>query len=813
MTRYTARPATWTRRARRGVAGGVASATVAAIAAATLIAPAGAAVPDPWTTASISLVSTGSGHGTSSASFVNTANGFAVGDDGPYDGVVSSHDVVLYEVELAFRAGTARQVAVAIETPEYLEWRTAGDQLCRNGRFVEAFRHADTCVFLVPAGAVESFTVPLVLHGRDTGGRVIRNQTTSIDVGVAGRGPFSSSHADPVTVVSAPSADVVMLQPPNIRLNAAGTIQNFSASAWSAPAVGHFLAVPLPLSWAGFSPTSGVSVAGAWSGSLDVSGFPDTTTWRVNGAPATPSAEGLLSLGTNHGQVRIDFDLNQPWPEQPVGTTVDYAVRVIVDPSSFMGDGALLNNGTGWQPGDGQGADFSTQDPATGSQRGRPWPNNDFTAVRVSRPEVPPLGVFNKSIFGPWDSTVTIWEPANVSASAGASLQQRSVPASGTRPSASVAPGTELTSRLLVITPNTTAPDQLVVGDTWDSSQQQFDPARPLIITLAGVPVPAASWTAQWHLEARTPAQVANPAAPGWTTTPQADARAFRVVFAPGSIPFGTQEGAGNLIIDVPLTIRTDIDENLDGAMVTNVMVYGRVQGGNVTADTMSSSVILSLPRVPAVTITNTVTHIDGTAVSGPMPIAQVGDVLVHQVRAAVVGMPNTSTLVTPTITVELDRCVTSPVNTTQGWTMTVTPAIPGPSGRVCGDPESAPAVLIFTPSAETVAVAWTNRAQGNGNIGTITYTTRVAMTAPTGVQLDNQATIEIAEAPLPAHDEAPVLTALRDGAAGAIAADRPTAEIENSLSWTAEIFTNSDTDSGVSTDTAIEMPRRGDGT
>ncbi|MCL1899642.1 MAG: hypothetical protein FWG11_03845, partial [Promicromonosporaceae bacterium] len=774
-------------------------------------APAGAITSNAWTTGKITQVAAGTGHGTSSASFVNTANGFAVGDDSPDDGVVSSHDAVFYEVELAFHAGPARMVAVRIDVPEHLEWRAGSDPLCRDGRFVEVMRQGDNCIFTVPAGAVESLSVPLVLHARDTGGRVVRNQVASLHIGTGSAGWISAAYARPVTVVSAPAADVVLLQPPHIRLNRAGNIQSFTSFPWSSPAEGHFLAVPLPLSWQGFSPTSGVSLGGPWSGSLDVSAFPESTTWLVGGVAANP-ADGLLPLGTNRGEVRIDFDLNQPWPEQEAGTTVDYAVRLIVDPSSFSADGVLLNNGTGWQPGDGQDASFNTLDDNLGSLRGRPWANNDFSSVRVSRPTVSAGQQLTKEIYGPWNSSLTVWEDENILAGDGSTEQLRQKPASGTRASASVAPGTELTSRLQVFTDNLAALDQLVVGDIWDPSQQQFDPSRPLTVTLEGEPVPEGRWTAQWHPQPCTAAQVANPAGAGWTNTPQADSQAFRVVFDRGAIPVGDQEGAGHLVVRVPLTIRADIDPDLDGSTISNTMVLGHVTGTSVTRRTNGAEVILAVPRDPAVEVVNRITHVDGGAVSDPLPSATGGDSLRHRVEATVLGMPRTSDSLTPTITVELDRCVIAPVNTTFGWEMKVEEAKPGPSGRVCGDPRSTPAILTFRPGSDTVQVAWTNRAQGDGRIGTITYTTRVASLAPSSVQLVNLATLQVDEVPLPAHDEAPVLATRREEGAAAIAADFPRVEVGLPLAWTAEVYAFDNAAGGPSTDTVIVLPRLGDG-
>ncbi|MCL2595999.1 MAG: hypothetical protein FWD83_10830, partial [Promicromonosporaceae bacterium] len=141
------------RRRRNGVlACALTAALVAPLLGATPAAASG--VADPRATVTLTHAFDGTGHGTADATFLHTGNGFAVGDDGPNDGVVSSGDVVGLDVSVAFPAGPARQVVVAVNTPPYLEWRTQGDLLCRDGRFVQAIRQGSNCVFLVPSGAV-----------------------------------------------------------------------------------------------------------------------------------------------------------------------------------------------------------------------------------------------------------------------------------------------------------------------------------------------------------------------------------------------------------------------------------------------------------------------------------------------------------------------------------------------------------------------------------------------------------------------------------------------------------------------------------
>ncbi|MCL2595385.1 MAG: hypothetical protein FWD83_07695, partial [Promicromonosporaceae bacterium] len=814
VTRFISRP---TRRTRKSFA--VAAATVMALMATLLgtAAPAAAAVavPNPRATVTLTHAFDGTGHGTADATFVHTGNGFAVGDDGPNDGVVSSGDVVGLYLSIAFAAGPARQVIVAIDTPLYLEWRTQGDLLCRDGHFVQAFRQGSNCVFLVPSGAVETIEVPLVLHARDTGGRIVTGQQVRVNVRVPNGAVFQEATAGPYTVVSVPVADVILhsrsfpLSPTGNRWMGASPI------AWNSPAVGHFTASPRPLQRVGYSPSKGMSAGGQWSGYLDVTDFPESTTWQVNGADVAPNANGLLPLGSNRGDVRIDFNLNAPWPDMEVGSTMDFVARVIVNPGSFsVPSPSLLNNGTDWQPGDGQGSGYSTQNPALGSLAGRPFANNDYSAIRVNRPFAPPPGaIINKTIMGPWNPSYTIWEDQNIFVASGSSLGVRT--GTGQSASSRVALGTELFNVLSVLTQNAgNNITQMVVGDRWSNADQTFDMTRSITVTLAGQPVPAELWRVEFHQDAATNDSIGNPnVTAGWTANPGVNPQSVRVIFEPGAIPTGDAEGAGLLQVRVPTTIRTDLDPVRDGSMVANTMVWGRTSGqaGEWQTGTFLANVTLAFPRVPSVHITNRVNQI-GNYPAGTNPTATIRDQVEYRVVATINGMPRTTEPVTPVITIDLDRCVVNPVNTTAGWTMTVIAAVPGPSGRVCGDLYSTPAQLVFTPTgSDTRTVRWTNRSLGNGEIGVITYRVQVAGAVANGTRLGNIAHIEIDEAPLPDLAEAPVTVEIAARTAAALWRETPREQIEDLLSWSGEVLVYREGEIN-SADAVIVLPRMGDG-
>ena len=85
-----------------------------------------------YVTAGLVKNSDGTGFGTTNQSFVNSENGFEVGDNGPHDGVVSSGDVVSYNLNLAFTAAKKRYVRVRWSFDDAPYLKGSGD-FCYSG--------------------------------------------------------------------------------------------------------------------------------------------------------------------------------------------------------------------------------------------------------------------------------------------------------------------------------------------------------------------------------------------------------------------------------------------------------------------------------------------------------------------------------------------------------------------------------------------------------------------------------------------------------------------------------------------------------
>lgn len=121
-----------------------------------------------YATAKIVKKADGTGHGTSSQTFVNSKNGFATGDDSPTDGVVASGDTVEYSLTLNFNAAGKRTINVKFDLDDAPYLQTAdGGGFCQPGQLVTAKKNSDgSCSYTVPAGGVETMTQTFYLKAK-----------------------------------------------------------------------------------------------------------------------------------------------------------------------------------------------------------------------------------------------------------------------------------------------------------------------------------------------------------------------------------------------------------------------------------------------------------------------------------------------------------------------------------------------------------------------------------------------------------------------------------------------------------------------
>src|SRR5699024_671706 len=103
--------------------------------------------PNPHVDVNIQKTFDGTGHGTGSATFVNSDNGYTPGDNTPNDGIVSSPDTVGYDITLHIKAGLERTVAVTMNGTDHLEWLHNKDSFCAPLPGITTNIVDDTCLF------------------------------------------------------------------------------------------------------------------------------------------------------------------------------------------------------------------------------------------------------------------------------------------------------------------------------------------------------------------------------------------------------------------------------------------------------------------------------------------------------------------------------------------------------------------------------------------------------------------------------------------------------------------------------------------
>lgn len=454
----------------------------------------------------INKVADGTGHGTAGATFVNSDNGFNPGDNTPNDGIVSSRDVVLYQMSLNLTAGKRRTVKVSWDLSD-APYLTSDLNYCTDGTQVTAQKNNDgSCSFTIPAGVVESVVRTLYLRATDTVGTYQPNQAPKLVIERVPSDPantgqrFETSVAK-VGVVSAPAADLTIrdygrdddgaIDERRIRMPEDGS-----------PTEGYFDITVDAVGYPGYS-SNGASTGGPWSTSIDVTAFPKYTTWAwtsESGEKTTPTSteqdgKQIIRLENQHGAGQLSFSIPFAAIDGRESNTdllkesdkalayngyKEFNIQLIPDENIFQ-TGDLKNLGTGGEPGRNQARDVTTEDSTTGSKAGYPFPNNDWSRAVIDRGPGPGDGRFGKRIQLPYTKGATIFDEGNVYFDKASSI--RTVTTSPSDGLDQVAQGAQSRNRPhLILRKNNGKPawwgdttQAEYMGDVWNPLEQQWD--------------------------------------------------------------------------------------------------------------------------------------------------------------------------------------------------------------------------------------------------------------------------------------------------------------------------------------------------
>lgn len=636
-----------------------------------------------YATAKIVKKADGTGHGTSSQTFVNSKNGFATGDDSPTDGVVASGDTVEYSLTLNFNAAGKRTINVKFDLDDapYLQ-TTDGGGFCQPGQLVTAKKNSDgSCSYTVPAGGVETMTQTFYLKAKDTGGLVKPGQIPKTVVAREG-GTSTTYRTDELTVVSAPAADLVIDNGGN---PVKGQYSYEHRTYWSqnTDATGDFTIRADALTYPGYSSTKGASTSIDWTTKVDISDFPQGTVWTVGGQRITRNSDKeqylTVSSGKNGAAVTISYRIpagTDALKNMKEGDSNIDDVHLVPDETVFSvkddnGD-ALLNMGKGGEPGWNIGRDKSTYNKDTGARVGYPYANNDWSRAIIQRLKPTPAGkipLFGKGLQRPNTASKTMFDKENLTFDAAegkADIYHYYSDGSGD----TVSRGTQVKTILEMYAANVTA-DKLknttpTMQDEWDNTRMRWDGS--LEVTQNGAPV--SDYKVQWA-DSKDNWHDGEP-----SDTDAPNVKKIRVTFNPDTLTLG--KGAPNVQVTFNTLAIADVSKGNVEALDTLTAWLTEDDKASVTNWVWiakpvdpTTSIDISLKAYDGegnqVYANNSSNHPSGSAVD-LTPGMRVDYTVTEQLRTILLS--NTS--MTPTITVPKPKGLYNPTCDDLFWQMKV---------------------------------------------------------------------------------------------------------------------------------------------
>lgn len=636
-----------------------------------------------YATAKIVKKADGTGHGTSSQTFVNSKNGFATGDDSPTDGVVASGDTVEYSLTLNFNAAGKRTINVKFDLDDAPYLQTAdGGGFCQPGQLVTAKKNSDgSCSYTVPAGGVETMTQTFYLKAKDTGGLVKPGQIPKIVVAREG-GTSTTYRTDELTVVSAPAADLVIDNGGN---PVKGQYSYEHRTYWSqnTDATGDFTIRTDALTYPGYSSTKGASTSIDWTTKVDISDFPQGTVWTVGGQRITRNSDKeqylTVSSGKNGAAATISYRIpagTDALKNMKEGDVKYYDVHLVPDETVFSvkddnGD-ALLNMGKGGEPGWNIGRDKSTYNKDTGARVGYPYANNDWSRAIIQRLKPTPAGkipLFGKGLQRPNTASKTMFDKENLTFDAAegkADIYHYYSDGSGD----TVSRGTQVKTILEMYAANVTA-DKLknttpTMQDEWDNTRMRWDGS--LEVTQNGAPV--SDYKVQWA-DSKDNWHDGEP-----SDTDAPNVKKIRVTFNPDTLTLG--KGAPNVQVTFNTLAIADVSKGNVEALDTLTAWLTEDDKASVTNWVWiakpvdpTTSIDISLKAYDGegnqVYANNSSNHPSGSAVD-LIPGMRVDYTVTEQLRTILLS--NTS--MTPTITVPKPKGLYNPTCDDSFWQMKV---------------------------------------------------------------------------------------------------------------------------------------------
>lgn len=764
-----------------------------------------AAEPTPtYTTARIVKKTDGTGHGTEAQTFVNSKEGFTPGDDSPTDGVVASGDTVEYSLTLNFTAAGKRTIRVKFDNSKapFLE-PTNGGGFCQPGQLVTAKKNSDgSCSYTVPAGGVETITQTFHLQAKDTGGVARTGQIPQFTVSREGdNGESTTYRSDEITVVSAPNADLVIDNGGNglysYERRAKRTEKN------DTPATGYFTIRADALTYPNYSSSKGASTLIPWTTKVDVSAFPQGTTWTVNNQKLEVE-DGQVTVSSNDGK-SVDLHWSIPTSTDALknmqkGGVLYYDIHLVPDKTIFSVKGddnnALLNMGKGGEPGWNTGKDKSTYDKNTGARSGYPYANNDWSRAIIEYPTTPRGEIFNKTLIRPDTSNKTMFDEENIEFSK----------ADSTTPvyhwyneDDAVAQYTEITTRLTMLAQNVTKDEAKdttpTMQDEWDSSKSLYEGNLKVLQGSS----PLTGYKLQW---AETDSDDWHDGEPVQQDMPKVGK--IKVQFDPASITWGDNAPPVFITFDTK-TIAPPTSGNKRCVDTMTAWLDPKSKG------TMSDYVWVAQPVTPSAHIGMSLKAYDGegnqvydsgeTIGTGNSNELTPGMRVDYTLNEQVNGIALSGTSMHPTITVSKPKGLVNPTCDDSNWQM-----------QVDGDN------LIFTLRSENGKTTPEVGRNGTAVLPDVHFSGTVSNlasgsvepTAIMNVDVDEHGAMKASTAVSNLASK-PFTVSSQETNSGIMHAKTAKAEINDPLTWEFNVYGKSQNSKGKSMETMLLLPMNGD--
>lgn len=487
-----------------------------------------------------------------SHTFITKENGFTPGDNAPDDNVVASGDTVRYNVKLTFTAAKQREITVKFDSlwndskddVKYLKLISGGSFCSSNNmvsaKWVDESKPELGCTYSVPAGVSTSVEQKVFLSALDTNGTVKTNNSVKMTVSRKGGSSYTST-SDPITVVSAPNSDLYLD-------NGADPHNRYGSERYDELSDGNtkddaysdgdytgsfYIKRDNELAYKGWS-SLGTTASGAWASpdrpiKIDATAWPASTVFTIGNTKIGNGGKILTYTPTDvmTGEAKLTWSIpaseigytckkpdgvkdDESYTEEcSVNENIDsklsalksngsnayLPIRIIPDKYVFAAgtdEKVMMNQGHGGEPGWDTDRDTSTKSENTGSMRGYPYANNDWSRGIIRRSDtvhtyVPPCNsdttdcyVFSKKLEQPYANGKTIFDDESKSFDENGSnghktfLSGKNIVSSdrghvsqGTMIRATVSAGIQNSAK-------NPAPKLFTVSDSWDNAKQVF---------------------------------------------------------------------------------------------------------------------------------------------------------------------------------------------------------------------------------------------------------------------------------------------------------------------------------------------------